>query len=290
MNNLISKYLNPQNDVAFKHIFGKEKHKDILIAMLNAVLKNQLHTPIQDVQFLKTMQDPDVAASKQSIVDVLCKDQDDCQYIIEMQIAQREGFEKRAMYYASKAYIGQANQGAVYHNLKEVIFLAFTNYILFPEKAHYKSEHITLDKQTHEHDLKDISFTFVELPKFIDQCTANIAELSLEEKFFYFLYKAPAMKREDLEHLVGEDMVIQKAFDALERFSWSEEELNTYEQQEKREWDHRAIITFAKKEGLKEGHKQGVKEGIQKAMETLRKKGMLSAEAQALLSNIDQEK
>ena len=37
---LIKKYLNPQNDVAFERIFGTEKNKDILIAMLNAVLEN----------------------------------------------------------------------------------------------------------------------------------------------------------------------------------------------------------------------------------------------------------
>ena len=59
---LIKKYLNPQNDVAFKRIFGTEKNKDILIAMLNAVLKSQLHTPITQVSFLSPFQEPEALA------------------------------------------------------------------------------------------------------------------------------------------------------------------------------------------------------------------------------------
>ncbi len=61
---MITKYLNPQNDLAFKRICGQEKNKKILLAMLNAVLKNQLHHDIEDVVFLKTAQDPDIASQK----------------------------------------------------------------------------------------------------------------------------------------------------------------------------------------------------------------------------------
>ncbi len=50
--NLAQKYLDPKNNAAFKCIFGKEKNKDILIKMLNAVLKNQLHKPIKEIEFL----------------------------------------------------------------------------------------------------------------------------------------------------------------------------------------------------------------------------------------------
>ncbi len=101
---LASKYLNPKNDLAFKQIFGEKKNKDILIAMLNVVLKNQLHKPIKQVEFLKTSQDPRVAVEKQSIVDVLCEDQDGCKYIIEMvrhEVAQRSVWKQNRI--ASKS-------------------------------------------------------------------------------------------------------------------------------------------------------------------------------------------
>ncbi len=270
---ITSKYLNPQNDFAFKRIFGQEKNKKILIAMLNAVLKNQLHHAIQDVIFLQTAQDPDIASKKQSIVDVLCKDEDGCQYIVEMQVAHTEGFEKRALFYASKAYVDQAEVGEKYHNLKEVIFLAFTNYILFPKKKHYKSEHVLLDKVTHAHDMKYMSFTFVELPKFGKQCPEDISKLSLEEKFYHFLYKAPAMSDADLKKLTGKDVIIKEAFDQLERFSWTKEELNTYDQVQKRERDNRSALLYAKQEGLKEGIEKGIKKGKQEGLTEGMEKG-----------------
>ena len=103
--NITKKYLNPKNDMAFKRIFGTEKNKDILINMLNAVLKSQLHKRIEEIQFLTPIQDPETAGSKQSIVDVLCKDKDGCKYIIEMQVSPVRGFEKRAAYYAAKAFV-----------------------------------------------------------------------------------------------------------------------------------------------------------------------------------------
>ena len=87
-----------------------------------------------------------------------------------MQVAPMQGFEKRAQYYAAKAYSRQLNRGqeedGKYHNLKEVIFIAISDYIIFKDKENYKSDHVILDKETYANDLKDFSFTFIELPKF----------------------------------------------------------------------------------------------------------------------------
>lgn len=33
----LSKFLDPKNDVAFKKVFGSEKHKDILIHFINDI-------------------------------------------------------------------------------------------------------------------------------------------------------------------------------------------------------------------------------------------------------------
>src|SRR5580698_4202510 len=116
---MLSKFLDPKNDVAFRKIFGSERNKDILIHFLNDMIIFKEAAPIEDVTFLKTIQDPEISAKKTSIVDILCKDIKGNQYIVEMQVAKEKGFEKRAQYYAAKAYISQANAGGEYHNLKE---------------------------------------------------------------------------------------------------------------------------------------------------------------------------
>lgn len=63
------------------------------------------------------------------------------------QVAKTKGFEQRVQYYATKAYGAQTNIGDKYHNLKEVIFIAIADYILFPEKKAYQSDPIIPDKE-----------------------------------------------------------------------------------------------------------------------------------------------
>ncbi len=163
---MFGKFLDPKNDFAFKRIFGTEKNKDILIHFLNDIIEFEEGVHIQDVTFLKPIQDPEIRAKKTSVVDILCEDDKGNRYVVEMQVAKEKGFEKRAQYYASKAYISQMNKNGKFHALKGVIFVAITDFIMFPRKKDYKSDHIILDKKSYENDLKDFSFTFLELPKF----------------------------------------------------------------------------------------------------------------------------
>jgi len=234
----ITKFLDPKNDYAFKRIFGRKKNQDILIHFINDMLEFSGEACIKSVEFLQTNQDPEIAAAKQSSVDVMCTDELGRQYIVEMQVAKGQGFEKRAQYYAAKAYSRQLMEKELYINLKEIIFVAITDFEMFPDKADYKSNHVVLDKKTYSHDLKDFSFTFLELPKF----KKSIDELSsIVEKWAYFFKHAEETTEDELSKIIGSDPVIKRAYEELNRFSWTEIELNTYEQEEKRALDALAI-------------------------------------------------
>jgi len=259
----LSKFLDPKNDVAFKKVFGSEKHKDILIHFINDILELKGSNQIEEVEFLSPIQNAEIASKKQSIVDVLCKDKNGVQIIVEMQVAPTKGFEKRAQYYAAKAYSRQLNSGkevdGKYQNLKEVIFIAIADCIIFPNKIAYKSDHIILDKKSHEHDLQDFSFTFVELPKFTK---TNISELNtILEKWCFFFKNASKTSEEDLKKLIGSDLVIEQAYDALSQFNWSEPELIAYDQEIKRIRDNVAALDYqldkAKAEGMEKGKAEG---------------------------------
>ena len=258
----LSRFLDPKNDVAFKKIFGSEKNKDILMHFLNDILEFTGDSQITHVEFLSTIQDADIASKKQSIVDVLCKDKVGVQYIIEMQVDPTMGFEKRAQYYAAKAYCRQTNRGkkedGKYSNLKEIIFIAIADCILFPEKKEYISRHIILDKNTHEHDLKDFFFTFIELPKF-DKDKVEMLK-NITEKWCYFFKYAKETNKEDLEKIIGSDLVIQRAYEALDQFNWTELELIAYEQEIKRIWDNRAVEEYK----LEQAEAKGIEKGIEK--------------------------
>ena len=261
---MLTKFLDPKNDFAFKRVFGTEKNKDILIDFLNDILDHQYIGEIREVTFLPTVQGPSVASNKQSIVDVLCQDQRGIQYIVEMQFTATTSFEQRAQYYASRAYSGQLFEGDDYHKLRDVIFVAITNFTMFPEDSAIKSDHLILNGATYAHKLKGLRFTFIELPKF----TKKIEELtSIRETWYYYLKHAPSTTPEVYSKLVEDAPALKRAYDELERFSWSVEELNRYEQITKRDRDNAsawlAQFQQGEEKGREEGRKEGRKEGIE---------------------------
>ena len=284
----LSKFLDPKNDVAFKKVFGSEKHKDILIHFINDILELKGNYQIEEVEFLSPIQDAEIAHKKQSIVDVLCKDKNGVQIIVEMQVAPTKGFEKRAQYYAAKAYSRQLNSGkeddGKYQNLKEVIFIAIADCIIFPEKKEYKSDHVLLDKNSHEHDLQDFSLTFIELPKFNK---TNIDELSnILEKWCFFFKNASKTSAEDLKKLIGSDLVIEQAYDALSQFNWSEPELIAYDQEIKRIRDNIAALDYQYDKGIEKGKAEGMEKGKAEGMEKGKAERDIEIAKNLLLLNI----
>ncbi|WP_395462889.1 Rpn family recombination-promoting nuclease/putative transposase [Wolbachia endosymbiont of Cantharis cryptica] len=258
----LSKFLDPKNDVAFRRIFGTEKNKDILIHFLNDILGFTGKDEIKEIEFLSTIMDAEIASKKQSIVDVLCRDENGVQVIVEMQVAKTKGFEKRAQYYAAKAYSRQADKGDQYHNLKEIIFIAIADCILFPNKSGYKSDHIIQDKDTNEHDLKDFYFTFIELPKFPKTKEDQLD--SIVEKWIYFFRYADETSEKELEKIIGSDIIIKKAYEELNRFNWSEKEFIAYEQEIKRIRDEQAVLAQKLDDAKKEGREEGIQIGEEK--------------------------
>ncbi len=254
----IHKYLDPKNDLAFKKIFGEEKHKHITISFLNAICRLEKDEQITDLTFLHVKQTPEIDARKESIVDVLVRDAKGARYIIEMQVAKVKGFEKRAQYYAAKTYISHFGPGDRYENLKKVVFLAITSHELFPNKEGYKSDHGILDKETHECDLDGFSFIFIELPKF----NKKENELfTLEDKWCYFLKHAEG--REDISEILA-DPNIKEAHKVLESYYWSEDQLWEYEQVSLASQDAENALAAALEDGLAKGRQEGLAEGIEK--------------------------
>lgn len=277
-----SKYLNPKNDIAFKKIFGTEKNKDILIHFLNDMISSNAESPIEEVTFLNTTQDPDVKAQKTSVVDVLCKDVRGEFYIVEMQVARQSGFEKRAQYYASKTYCSQMVPGGEYSHLKKVIFFAIIDFCLFPNNEEYICEHVIMDKKTHSHDLKDFSFTFLELPKF----NKKPNELtSMMDKWAYFFKHAALWQPEDVYLLTkDEGRIFERVYHELDKFHWNPADVMGYDQMEKYTNAYWGTIDFKYQEGRKEGKEEGKEEGRKEGKEEGRKEGKEEGKEEMRLS------
>ena len=271
----ITKYLDPKNNVAFLRIFGEAKNSDILIHFINDILEPD--NPIETIEILNPIQSPDIASKKQSIIDVLCKDSTGNQYIVEMQVYPQQGFEKRAIFYASRTYCRQADKGSSdmgdYANLKDVYFIAITNDKLFKNKQSYISSHRILDKETGTHDLKGLNFVFIELSKFPK---TNIDDLdNMIEQWCYFFRYAPESKAEDIQKIIdSNDGIISKAYGELDRHYWTEDELMQYEQSAKHQADNRSVVLAAEAKGEARGKAKGLEEGKAKIARNMLSNGL----------------
>lgn len=268
---MLTRYLDPKNALAFKRIFGSEQNKDILIHFLNDILER--HHLIEGVTFLKTVQDREVAPHRVSLVDVLCQDQKGNKFVIEMQLPQHERFDKRALYYASKAYSE--------HRKENVYFLAITNFLSFPHERTWFSK-IKLDNL-------EAQVFFLQLSLF-KKGKDDLKSMSVKEKWAYFFKYANEINDRELEELIGKDLIIHRAFQELDRFNWSEAELNTYDSIEMKQFADAGVraaafdMGFAK--GFAESYAEGIEEGEKKKSLEIAKKLLANCLAVSQVSQI----
>ncbi|WP_250295892.1 Rpn family recombination-promoting nuclease/putative transposase [Wolbachia endosymbiont of Oedothorax gibbosus] len=258
----LSKFLDPKLDLTFKKIFGTEKNKNILIHFLNDILGFAGANAIQEVEFLSTIMNPEIASDKQSIVDVLCKDSHGNRYIAEMQLAKDKSFEKRAQLYAAKAY---SRQSGNYVDFKKVFFIAISNSTLFPTEVEYISTHNIREIKTNGHYLKDFQFVFIELPKFTKNRVEQL-ESTVERWCFFFRY-AEDTTDEDLRKIAEKSPIIKLAYDELDKFHWNEKDLVAYEERVMDLQKEAAILEQRLDDARDEGKQEGIQIGHEKGRE-----------------------
>ena len=234
------KFVDIKNDIAFRKIFGNENRKEVLISFLNAVLLLENDKKIISVDILTPYQLSVLKGGKVTIVDVKAKDQSGKNYIIEMQVAEVDGFDKRVLYYASKSYSSQIDRGDLYEKLNPTFFIGILDFEVTQNKD-YLTRHKIIDIETGENFITDIEFNFIELPKFNKKET----ELTtIIDQWVYFIKNA-----EDLEVIPEsvKDEGLKSAYEDADKHNWTKEELDAYDYALMREQDDRGRMSFAQR-------------------------------------------
>lgn len=253
------KFVDVKNDIAFRKIFGNEKKTKILISFLNAVLKLEEEKRIEEVTIINPYLLPRVAGEKASIIDVRAKDEMGRQFVVEMQVADVDGFGKRVQYYTCRDYSMQIDRGEQYPLLKPTYFIGILDFNFF-ESSEYLSNHIILNEKTYEHALKDIKFTFIELKKF----TKEVEELeTLTEKWVFFIKNAKGQ-----EVIPGnvDDEGLMEAYKDADKHSWGKDELVAYDNASIAEQDERGRLTAAENKGKLEEKEEAIKRCMEQNM------------------------
>ncbi|MFN8903496.1 MAG: Rpn family recombination-promoting nuclease/putative transposase, partial [Pseudanabaena sp.] len=253
-------FINPKIDFAFKKIFGSEDSKDILISFLNALIYEEKPV-IQDLEILNPYLAPKIRGVKDTYLDIKARikseDNSDRNVIIEMQVLNVEGFEKRILYNAAKSYSTQLASGQSYNLLNPVIALTITDFVMFPDLEKVMSRFVLKEKDyLIDYPIYDIELIFVELPKFKKQ----LSELKfINDKWLYFLTEARSLVQ--VPEIMAEVPEIKKAFYIANQANLSLDELEDQEKSEIFIQDQRGAITKAIKDGLQQGIQQGIQQG-----------------------------
>ncbi len=246
------RFINPKTDYAFKKIFGSEQSHDILISFLNAILYDG-NMVIKDLEILNPYLAPRIRGVKATYLDVKAHLDNGTTVIIEMQVLNIEGFEKRILYNAAKAYSTQLGVGQDYNLLDPVIALTITDFEMFPEINQLISRFILKEKDfLIDYPIYDIELVFVELPKF-DKESDRLETLA--DKWLYFLKCARQLDVvPESMNLVPE---IKQAFDMANEVNLTPEQIEDMEMQEMFIHDQRNAI----KKALNQGRQEGLEEG-----------------------------
>jgi predicted transposase/invertase (TIGR01784 family) len=247
-------FVDIKNDIAFRKIFGNEKKKVILISFLNAIMQLEGENRIADVTIANPYQSPILPNFKATILDVRAIDSKGNTFIVEMQVADVDGMDKRLLYYTSKEYSQQIESGEKYTELNPVIFIGIFD---FPfSEGDYLSNHAICNVKTGERIIKDMDFYFIELPKFKKQ----LNELdNVTDKWIYFIKEA-----ENLDVIPDniEDTGLEEAYLYANKNTWSMEELRAYDYQAMREQDERGRMSKALRVAVKAAVEIAVEDAI----------------------------
>src|SRR5947209_18664903 len=199
-------------DYAFKHLFGREATRPILIDVIDSVLNPPPGYHIRDIELLNPFNPKEALDDKLSILDIKARDQAGRQFNVEMQMLAHRYYEKRILYYCARLHQQQLHEGQDYLELKPTISISFLDHVLFPQVADYHLHFRLLEASHHFPFTDDMEFHVLELPKF----TKSASELENKlDMWLYFFRHAEKMDAEALPPIFKQHALLLCAVEEL---------------------------------------------------------------------------
>jgi len=241
------KFADPKNDLAFKKIFGDEKHKNILISFLNSVLDFKENFEIIDVFLEKNnYRLPQAMQLKEIALDINAINKINNRFEIKVQLKNLD------FNYDIVKSTKQLQKGNDYTQLKKVYFIGILNFNIFDNQS-YISRHLIINQETNTQDLNDFEFSFLELPKF----TKELEQLeTVLDKWIYFIKNASELTI--IPEQYSSITEFKEAFTIATQTTWDKKELEVYDYMSLREFDEINALRTAERKGMEKGMEKGM--------------------------------
>ena len=238
----MAKYLDPKVDMLFKKIFGE--HKELLISFLNSLLPLNEGQEIVTIEYLSPEQVPSTALGKNSIVDVLCTDNEGRAFVVEMQSEWSNVFRKRLLINGAKAIVRQMDKEFIhdmakqFNQMKPVYVLAIVNGSFSKGNDWYHHLQI-IDAKNPNIVIEGLDYVLVELPNFTPE-TWSFAHKQLAILWLRFLKEIDGYCEHLPEELVSNEL-IHSAIKMCEESALSFQERVAYDLSQGQAWWQNSI-------------------------------------------------
>jgi len=247
-----SKYIDPFTDFGFKHIFGNEENKDLLISFLNDLL--DIDDAIVDIRYRNLEKLGLSIIDRRAIFDVYCTDEKGSNFIVELQRSKQKYFKDRSVYYTSFPIQEQSKKGSWDYRLEKVFFVGILEFSMDNDNDDFLTTVQLFNKKTKEVFYDKLTYYYIEMPKFKKQ----EEELSTHLEYWIW-YLNNLAKIDEIPQKLKEDKVIKKAFDVAKFLALSKDKQLAYQIDLKAKLDYQNVLNYAKEYAKEEGIKEGIK-------------------------------
>ena len=258
----MGKFINPFTDIGFKHIFGREISKEVLIAFLNDLLVGERQ--IAELNFMDKEDMPEDISGRIVIFDILCREPDGAYFIIEMQNQYQDFFLDRSLYYLCRSVARQGIKGRDWeYTLFPVYGIYFLNFAL-PPLVSFRTDVVLAERGTARPINAKFRQIYLAMPYFKleqDECQTDF------ERWIYILKHMDTLERMPFK---AQKSVLDKLLDIADVSKLDEKERARYDEALKLYRDHYGTIHSAERKGRAEGFIKGEAKGIAKGKAQMR--------------------
>ena len=240
----------PTVDFCFKELMKNPKVRKGFIA---AVLEKQPEE-IANTILISTELRKESENDKLGILDVLVELEDGTKMNLEMQVAYFEHWTNRVLFYVSKIYTGQIQEGEDYDRLQKCIHVSILDFIHFPNDRRCCRKIAFCDTETGEQYTDLIELYILELGKLPP-------EDQNEDGVIRWMRFLGGKNREEFEDMAKKDEYIDEAYNELKKLSLDDQKRMEYELRQKAIRDYNSQMKSAEKRGEKRGEERGEKRG-----------------------------
>ena len=262
------KLLDPKNDYVFKKIFGEKGDEDILMSLINSILRG--NPVIKELELLNTEYPKEGIENKGCHFDILAKTDNGISINIEMQYRKNRNLKDRIIYYSDRINVNEYKVGQQYGDRKIISIWVFANnftereepiseiFPCFKENKNDKWEVFTENKRIILFELQKYK---VDNENFRDILSGWVNFLQTPEIL-------------DNDIIKPNNKELEKAIEKLEYISKNQQDKYIIDSFTDYERDYYNDLNYEKQEGIKEGLEKGIKEGLEKGLKEGLDKGL----------------